>query len=117
LPFQSTPVIVWPSRTTRGNKRSRLKQRDEKIPNRFRKNRNDDDCDGDDDSKTLNPLFFSSHLFSPPFLFPSLLSFSSPEREQPGILKVLGGRYQPGFRSDHGRQKTKKKKRKTKSLN
>jgi hypothetical protein len=61
-------------KNSEGNKRSRLKRRDEKIPNRFRKNRNGDDCDGDDDGKTLNPLFFSSHLFSPLFLLPSLLS-------------------------------------------
>ena len=97
-----------------GNKRLRPKRRDVKIPNRFRKNGNDDDCDGDNDGKTLDMILSSSPPFSSPLSFSppvSSLSSSSPEREQPGILKALGGRYRLGFRWDHGREK----KRKTKS--
>jgi hypothetical protein len=94
--------MVWPSRTARGNKRLRPKRRDVKIINRFRKNGNDDDCDGDDNGKSLDMILSSS---SPPFSSP--LSFSPPEREQPGILKAWRGRYRPGFRWDHGREKKK----------
>jgi hypothetical protein len=73
-------IAVCPSRTARENKRLRAEQIEEKIPNRFGKNRNDNKSDGNDDGKTSNRLFFSSSLlFSPLF-------FSSPEREQPGTF-------------------------------